>query len=100
MIRHIVIKFLFFIANMSKKASAIYIILLSVVYAIALSLLLVGLIYIDPYHQGEIAPFALPLTIFGIVFLFIVTLGVALTAISSNYVKRNPHKDPKKTKDE
>lgn len=89
------IKFAFAIAKMSKKASTIFISVLTFAFLSATALLTVGLIYYNPGGEGQ-REISLPLLIVGCVVLFLILLTIAITAISSNYVKRNPEKDPNK----
>ncbi len=96
MVINLCIKFAFAIAKMSKRASTIFISVLTFAFLSATALLTVGLIYYNPGGEEEEREISLPLLIVGCVVLFLILLTIAITAISSNYVKRNPEKDPKK----
>ena len=96
MITRMLIKFMFAVARMSKKASLIYIIIVSLIFVISTCGFIAGLIYIDP--EGETPVFGIPILISSAICLFLCVAAVALTAIASNYVRKNPHKDPKKEK--
>ena len=90
----LLIKLMISISKMSKKASAIYLSVLSALFFAFLILLIYGLILIDP-GKGNPTPLALILTISGGVGLILSVLGVALTTIASNYVKKNQNRDSK-----
>lgn len=79
---------------MSKKASIIYLSFLTVFFLVALGLIVYGSIFY--LKDGEIAQFPLMITVVGLILFFLVLVAIAVTTISSNYVKKNPHKDPKK----
>lgn len=79
---------------MSKKASAIYLSVLSTLFFVFLVLLISGLILIDP-DKGAPTPLALGLSITGGVGLILSVLGVAITTVASNYVRKNQNKDLK-----
>ena len=85
---------MFAIARMSKKASLIYLILLSSLFLASLILLLAGLIQIDPVNNVYTES-SIPLVVCCGISLFVSVFGVALTTIASNYVRKNAHKDPK-----
>ena len=89
---------MFAVARMSKRASLIYIIVVSLFFAVSTIGFIAGLIYIDP--EGETPVFGIPLLIISAVCLFLCVAAVALTAIASNYVRKNPHKDPNKQSSE
>lgn len=95
MIIELLIKAAFAIAHMSKKASTIYISILSALFLFATGFITFGLIYWNPGAEGS-KEISLPIFIVGCVFIFLILLAIAITTISSNYVKRNPDKDPKK----
>lgn len=82
------------ISKMSKKASAIYLSVLSTLFFVFLVLLISGLILIDP-DKGVPTPLALGLSITGGVGLILSVLGVAITTVASNYVRKNQNKDLK-----
>jgi predicted tellurium resistance membrane protein TerC len=98
MITGLIVKAMFAIARMSKRASLIYIIVLSTVFWVATGMFLHAMILVDP--EGVIPPYAYTLLTISIVMLFVSTAGVALTTIASNYVRKNPYKDPKANKEE
>lgn len=77
------------IANMSKKSAGWYIFFLSINFLVAISLLLVGLIFIE----ADTAPsWALPLIILGAILVFTTTFTIMLATISSNYVEKRINK--------
>lgn len=93
MITKLIIKLAFAIANMSKKTSIVYLSILSFVFLVSVFLITTGLIFIVP---GEDIPsYAIPFLVCGCVCLFISVIGVAITTIASNYVRKNLDKDPK-----
>ncbi len=98
MITSLLIKCMFAIARMSKKASLIYIIILSSVFIASTIVFIYSLILVDP--DGVVPSHAYGLLSTSIVMLFVSTAGVALTTIASNYVRKNPDKDPKAKKEE
>lgn len=83
------------IAKMSKKASAIYLALLSFLFLLALGVLITGLILINPQDEA-ITTLSIVLTCIGGFGLILSVFGVALTAIASNYVRRSDEKDNRK----
>ncbi|MFA6861283.1 MAG: hypothetical protein WCR56_02750 [Bacilli bacterium] len=89
MINYLIRKFMLTIAGMSKKASKIYCIILTFVFLLAVSLLLTGLIIINP--KVDYPHWAISMTIAGSIFLFVVVFTIMLTTIASNYVKRRPN---------
>lgn len=89
---------MFLIARMSRKASAIYLSILSFLFVGFLSMFIAGLILIDP-KTGVCQPHAIIMAVLGGLGLILTVSGVALTAIASNYVRKNPHKDPKNNKE-
>lgn len=89
-------KLIFAIARMSKKASAIYMSVLSVVFLGSVAMLLVGVLLLDNPDPSAIA---LPLTLSGALIIALDIFLVCLTSISSNYVRKNPHKDPSKAEE-
>ncbi len=84
---------------MSKKASAIYLTILTILFGGALGSLLYGAIYLTNGKDGYPDRVVLIL-ILGFVFFFIVVAMIALTTIASNYVRKNPDKNPKEAKKE
>lgn len=84
---------------MSKKASAIYLTILTILFSGALGSLLYGAIYLTNGKDGYPDRVVLIL-ILGFVFFFIVVAMIALTTIASNYVRKNPDKNPKEVKKE
>ena len=74
------------ISNMSKRASAIYLILLSTFFLAGLAILLVGAIYM-PLDGSEVPAYAIILAIAGFVVMLVSCVAVTLTTLSSNYVK-------------
>ncbi len=84
---------------MSKKASAIYLTILTILFSGALGSLLYGAIYLTNGKDGYPDRVVLIL-ILGFVFFFIVVAMIALTTIASNYVRKNPDKNPKEAKKE
>ena len=90
---------MFAIAKMSKKASAIYLTILTVLFSGALGSLLYGAIYLTNGTGGYPDRVVLFL-ILGFVFFFIVVAMIAMTTIASNYVRKNPDKNPKEAKKE
>lgn len=99
MITKLVIQLMFAIAKMSKKASAIYLTILTILFSGALGSLLYGAIYLTNGKDGYPDRVVLIL-ILGFVFFFIVVAMIALTTIASNYVRKNPDKNPKEAKKE
>lgn len=73
------------IANMSKRSAAWFILCLSINFLIAISLLLIGLIFVEADTQPS---WALPLIIVGAVLVFLTTFNIMLATISSNYVEK------------
>ncbi len=96
----IVMKAIFAIARMSKKTSAIFISVLSVVFLFSTCSFIIGLIMIDPVSGNFSSPAAIPLLVCGITFLCLSVLLITMTTLASNYVRKNPHKDPKLNQDE
>lgn len=94
MITKLLINSMFGIANMSKKASAIYLIVLTILFGGSVSSLLYGAIYLTNGRDDNPEHVTLILVL-GFVLFFFVLVMIALTAIASNYVKKNPHKNPK-----
>lgn len=89
----LLIKIVFAISRMSKKASTVFISVVSFVFLVSLVLLMSGVIYMT---NGVGYPqFAVNITIIGAILIFLSIAAVALTTLSSNYVRKNPHKDPK-----
>ncbi len=84
---------------MSKKASAIYLAILTVLFSGALISLLYGAIYLTNGNDGYPDRVVLIL-ILGFVFFFFVVAMIALTTIASNYVRKNPDKNPRENKKE
>ena len=91
----IVMKAIFAIARMSKKTSAVFISILSFVFFLSTCSFIIGLIMIDPVSGNVSSSFAIPLVVTGAVFLCLSVFLVFLTTLASNYVRKNPHKDPK-----
>lgn len=87
-------KIIFAIARMNKKASAILLSILSFFFIGGLCMILASAIYMT--NGLESPAWALPVLITGFVVLVIIIFIIACTALSSNYVKRNPDKDPHK----
>jgi hypothetical protein len=85
MLTQLIRKILFAIAGMSRKASVWYCWILTFFFCLAVSTLLTGVIFIRP---DETPGFAIPLTIVGAVFLFLVTATITLTTLASNYVRK------------
>ncbi len=81
------------VAHMSKKAAVGYCINLTCQFLIALSLLLVGLIYLGAKPTSP--EWAVPLIVVGAVFLFTTTLTISIATISSNYVEKRLNKKNK-----
>ncbi len=99
MITKIVIRLMFAIAKMSKKASAIYLAVLTLLFCGAISFLLYGVIYLT--NGNDVFPDRVVfILILGLVFFFFVVAMIALTTIASNYVRKNPDKNPKEIKKE
>lgn len=98
MITRLVVKLMFAIARMSKKASLIYIISLSVLFLLSTVVFIYALILVDP--EGVVPPYAGGMFAVSVLMLFVSVAGVALTTIASNYVHKYPHKDPKGNKEE
>lgn len=84
-------KMIFAIAKMSKKASAIFISVLTVLFLAGLVMLLTSVLYLT---NGDPQTWAIILAVVSSFLFLIVVLAIAITAISSNYVRKNPHKDP------
>jgi hypothetical protein len=95
MFTRIVLSLIFAIARMSKKVSAIYVSILSSIFLVSVGGLISGLILIVP-NQESISPAAIPLIVVSGVCLVLSVVLVAMTTLASNYVRKNPHKDPKK----
>jgi FtsH-binding integral membrane protein len=93
MIAKLIIKAMFAIAGMSKKASAIYLAILTFFFLAALGFLLFGIILVD---QPNGPSYGIPLTITGAILMFLVVATIAISTIASNYVRKNADKDPKK----
>lgn len=85
---------MFAIANMSKKASAIYLIVLTILFSGSISSLLYGAIYLTNGRDDNPSHIKMILAL-GFILFFFVLFMIALTAIASNYVKKNPNKNPK-----
>ncbi len=79
------------ISNMSRRASAIYLAILSLIFLVGLAMVLVGAIYI-PLDESEAPDFAWPLAISGAVVMLVDCAAVAVTTLSSNYVKSRQQK--------
>ncbi len=95
MITKLLYSFMRKIASMSKKSSAIYLALLSLLFLLALGLLITGLILLNPKDEA-ITTLSIVLTSIGGFGLLVSVFGVALTAIASNYVRRSDEKSDKK----
>lgn len=85
MLTKLIIKAMYAIAGMSKKASAIYLGVLTFFFVSALSFLIFGLILIDQRNGN---PYGIPLAITGGVLMFLVISTIAVSSISSNYVRK------------
>lgn len=86
-------RIVFSIARMSRKACAILLAVLSFSFLVGLCMVLAAAIILT---NGQPNPtWAIPVLASGFVILVIILIAIALTALSSNYVKRNPDKDPK-----
>lgn len=93
MIGKLIAKIRFGIARLSKKGSTVFISLLSLVFFISLGVFLAGVIRLT--SPNPITRTSILLATIGGVSVFLTLAAVALTAISSNYVRKNPHKNPK-----
>ncbi len=79
------------ISNMSRRASAIYLAILSLIFLVGLAMVLVGAIYI-PLDESGTPDFAWPLAISGAIVMLVDCAVVAVTTLSSNYVKSRQQK--------
>lgn len=86
MIKELTKKILIALATMSRKVAAIYCVILSIVFFASASILLSGLILLEP---SGVSSLSLTLTIVGAVLLFLVTFTLMLTTVSSNYVEKH-----------
>jgi len=78
------------IANMSRKESLIYLILLTFFFVGDLILLVVGLIFHSFSDPSLDPPWAIPMIITALVLIFCCLFTIMLSSLSSNYVKRHP----------
>ena len=92
MIGKLIAKIRFGIARLSKKGSAIFISLLSLFFLISLGVLLSGVILLTSPNPVSLA--GILRTGIGGIVVFLTLAAVALTSISSNYVRKNPDKNP------
>ena len=92
----IITKIIFAIAKMSKRASAIFVSVLTMFFLGALSMILVSTLYLTNGKTGN-PSYVIPLFITGLILFFLVIFSVGCTTIASNYVKKNPEKDPNQT---
>lgn len=90
MIKKMIINAMVRVAHMSKKAAVGYCINLTCQFLIALTLLLIGLIYLGA--KPESPDWAIPLIVVGAIFLFTTTLTISIATISSNYVEKRLNK--------
>ncbi len=74
------------ISNMSRRASAIYLAILSLIFLAGIGMLLVGAIYI-PLDGENVPSWSIVLLVVGFFVAIGSGAGVALTTLSSNYVK-------------
>ena len=84
---------MFAIANMSKKATIVYLSILTLLFSGAIACVLYGILYITN-GESEHPSYIIYLLIAGFILFFIVLCMIAITTIASNYVKKNPHKKP------
>ena len=92
MIGKLIAKIRFGIARLSKKGSAIFISLLSLFFLISLGVLLSGVILLTSPNPVSLA--GILRTGIGGIVVFLTLAAVAFTSISSNYVRKNPDKNP------
>ncbi len=95
MITGLLIRCMFAIAKMSKKASAIYLGVLTVFFGLALSAILYASLYLTNGRDDN-PSHLIPVLAVGFVLFLIVLVMIALTTIASNYVRKNPDKNPVK----
>lgn len=93
MIGKLIAKIRFGISRLSKKGSAIFISLLSLFFLISLGILLSGVILLTSSNPIRLT--GILRTVIGGIAVFMTLAAVALTTISSNYVRKNPEKNPK-----
>ncbi|MCH3966577.1 MAG: hypothetical protein LKE52_02980 [Bacilli bacterium] len=77
------------VASLSRKEAFAYLILLTSFFLIDLSLLTIGLIHLNPETPDTNPSYALPMAIAGGSLLFCCLLVIALSAISSNYIRKH-----------
>ena len=78
-------KFLLKIANISKKGIIVYCITTTILFFIAASMFLTGVIFLPPNDQTISA--AIPLTISGGIILAVLLFSVLFMTLASNYAK-------------
>lgn len=78
---------------MSKKGTIFYIIVTTLDVLVALSFLIVGLIFVRPVDNPS--PFAIPFIIIGAICSFIMVFLIMLTSLSSNYVEKKMTEEEK-----
>lgn len=92
MIFSLIKKCMFAIAKMSKKASLIYLIILVTCFLISLTFVTIPLIILTN-GQSTYPPFTIPMLVVGSVMAVLIILSLAITSISSNYVKKQQNRD-------
>lgn len=87
-------KLLLKIASLSKRASAIYCLVLTLVFLVGIALFLTGILYVLP--DREMPPFAIVSLAIGSIVILAVLVAVALTTLASNYIGTEGHEEEKK----
>ena len=78
-------KLLLKIASMSKRASVVYCIVLTLIFLVGIAVFLTGILFVIP---GEVLPdFAIACLTIGSLMIIAVLAVVALTSVASNYIE-------------
>ena len=78
-------KILLKIASMSKRASAIYCIVLTILFLVGIALFLTGILYALP--DTDMPSFAIICLAIGSLVILAILATVALTSLASNYIE-------------
>lgn len=90
-------RFLRWIAGMSRRASVIYSIVLTLIFLVGICLFLAGILYILP----DVTPpdFAIPCLAVGSLVIVLVLATVAVTTMASNFASKDEEEESSDAKD-